>query len=624
MSAPLDLARELSARDADDLAALLTVREIGGRSLRDLFDLADALLDDASILAALAPLPRGVLERLAAGEPLKASEASSASDESGASDGDEADDVDSSESARTARRLALVDQHGRPFAPVVAVAARVLADAPPAQHPSDDALPAPTGPAVGTAPAIGTTPSVEADAAERATAAVLGVHELLDVLRGSRVRWRARGGIAVADERRLSTDLDPQHADVPQLAQLALDAGLAAVESDLLLPTDEAASWSTLPAPERWHRLLVGWSGALPRPLASVVIDRPPLLADPSALLTALRAAFPAVSAEVAEAVPTATATADALGLVASGHPSSLGNALSGSAGPEAFAGSFPTPVDRVYLLDDLSIVSPGPLAPDLDARLRELATVESRGLATTYRISRGSLDRALSAGVTEERMRDLLVRLSLTGIPQALDYLLREAAAAHGRLRVESVDGDTLIRADEARLTEEISVHQSLSALRLERIDAATLRTSRARDAVYWMLVDAGYAPSAWQDGREIPLSRARIAHPPQTEGTLDGSPRTEALQVATRLLAATPPMVDDTSAWNTRELERALRARERVRLGVRMPDGTLRVIVALPLGLSGGRLRFSDTGAGVERTVPLRSIDDVAPETDAQGASA
>ncbi|AXH36618.1 hypothetical protein DVJ78_15445 [Humibacter sp. BT305] len=618
MSAPLDLARELSARDADDLAALLTAREIGGRSLRDLFDLADALLDDASILAALAPLPRGALERLAAGEPLEASEASSASDVSGASDGDEADDADPSESARTARRLALVDQHGRPFAPVVAVAARVLADAPRAEHPSDDALPAPTDPAVGTAT------SVEADAAERATAAVLGVHELLDVLRGSRVRWRARGGIAVADERRLSADLDPQHADVPQLAQLALDAGLAAVESDLLLPTDEAASWSTLPAPERWRRLLVGWFRALPRPLASVVIDRPPLLADPSALLTALRAAFPAVSAEVAEAVPTATAMADALGLVASGHPSSLGNALSGSAGPEAFAGSFPTPVDRVYLLDDLSIVSPGPLAPDLDARLRELATVESRGLATTYRISRGSLDRALSAGVTEERMRDLLVRLSLTGIPQALDYLLREAAAAHGRLRVESVDGNTLIKADEGRLTEEISVHQSLSALRLERIDAATLRTSRARDAVYWMLVDAGYAPSAWQDGREVPLSRARIAHPPQTEGTLDGSPRTEALQVATRLLAATPPMVDDTSAWNTRELERALRARERVRLGVRMPDGTRRVIVALPLGLSGGRLRFSDTGAGVERTVPLRSIDDVAPETDAPSASA
>lgn len=585
MSAPLDLARELSTRDADDLAALLTVREIGGRSLRDLFDLADALLDEASILDALAPLPRAVLELLASGESVESADADHALHES----------------VRLARRLVLIDRDGRPFGAVAEVASRVLEDAP-------------TGDGSGglrTAASRDDDPAVDADAAERATAAVLGVHELLDILRGSRVRWRARGGIAVADERRLTAELDPQHADVGQLAQFALDAGLATTESDLLLPTDDAAAWAGLSAHERWSRLVEGWSAALPHPLASVVVDRPALLAVESDLLEALRAAYPAVSADVLRAAPAAMSAAEALGLVASGRPTSLGAALSGAADPSAFAASFPSPVEQVYLLDDLSVVSPGPLDPALDARLRDLATVESRGLATTYRISRASLDRALSAGETEERMRNLLARISLTGVPQALDYLLREAAAAHGRLRVESVDGETLIRADDPRLTEQMSVDQSLSPLRLERLDGATLATSRARDAVYWLLVDAGYAPSAWDDGHEVPLSRARIAHPtPPTSSTRAPA---EGVQLASRLLAATSPLTDDTSAWNTRELERALRAREHVRLGVRMPDGSRREIVALPLGLSGGRLRFSDTAAGVERTVPVRSIDDV-----------
>ncbi|WP_378145387.1 helicase-associated domain-containing protein [Cnuibacter sp. UC19_7] len=599
MSAPLDLARELSARDADDLAALLTARDIGGRSLRDLFDLADALLDEGSILAALAPLPRPVIELLASGQRLAAADA----------------DGLLSESLLLTRRLSLVDRDGRPFAAVIAVASRVLADAP-ASDASKDAS--------ATIPATPEAP-VDADAAERATAAVLGVHELLDTLRGSRVRWRARGGIAVADERRLTADLDPQHADVAQLAQLAIDAGLAAIESDLLLPTDEAASWAALPAPERWSRLIAGWSAALPHPLASVVVARPALLAVASALDEAVRAAYPAVSEAVLQSVPATVAAADALGLIASGRPTSLGAVLAGTEDPESIAASFPSPVEQVYLLDDLSVVSPGPLAPELDARLRDLAAVESRGLATTYRISRASLDRALSAGETEQRMRDLLTRISLTGIPQALDYLLREAAAAHGRLRVESVDGETVIGADDPRLTEQMSVDQSLSALRLEQLDSATLVTSRARDAVYWMLVDAGYAPSAWVDGHEVPLSRARIAHPATSNARDDAAAAAEALQLASRLLAATPPLTDDTTAWNTRELERALRAREQVRLGVRMPDGSRREIVAMPLGLSGGRLRFSDTAAGVERTVPVRSIDDVtAPAADASAPEA
>jgi hypothetical protein len=67
------------------------------------------------------------------------------------------------------------------------------------------------------------------------------------------------------------------------------------------------------------------------------------------------------------------------------------------------------------------------------------------------------------------------------------------------------------------------------------------------------------------------------------------------------------------DARAWTARRLDRAVRARSRVAIDVRMPDGSTTRLDVVPLSLANGRLRVSDERAGVERTVPVANIVDL-----------
>ena len=67
MSDPLPLVRRLGRLDDDALATLLAARQVAPRELRDFFDLAEALLEPASIQQALGTFPRSTLEHLADG-----------------------------------------------------------------------------------------------------------------------------------------------------------------------------------------------------------------------------------------------------------------------------------------------------------------------------------------------------------------------------------------------------------------------------------------------------------------------------------------------------------------------------------------------------------------------------
>ena len=65
-------------------------------------------------------------------------------------------------------------------------------------------------------------------------------------------------------------------------------------------------------------------------------------------------------------------------------------------AAAEAIAADLPRPVDHVLLQADLTAVAPGPLETEVARRLHLLADVESRGGATVYRFTSGSLRRGL------------------------------------------------------------------------------------------------------------------------------------------------------------------------------------------------------------------------------------
>src|SRR5690606_5389509 len=106
-------------------------------------------------------------------------------------------------------------------------------------------------------------------------------------------------------------------------------------------------------------------------------------------------------------------------------------------------------------------------LEPTIDARLRRFADVEGRELAATYRVSASSVNRALAAGETAESIMEFLRSISLTGIPQPLQYVIAETAARYGRVRVGGVGTDefparSYVRSDDTGLITTIAVDQS------------------------------------------------------------------------------------------------------------------------------------------------------------------
>jgi hypothetical protein len=422
-------------------------------------------------------------------------------------------------------------------------------------------------------------------------------------------------------------------------------AGLAAVDGEELLSTESADAWSALSPGGRWLALARRWLDGLPAPLPEHLRTARVTAA------AALDAAYPAADEPMHAALLDSAERGELLGVWASGHLTLFGRTLFDAADAPAEAGrtapatgtaaasdaapssgdtsaldaELPPEVDQVYLQHDLSVIAPGPLSPALDARLRLAADLENRGVASSYRISQPSIDRALSSGETEESLREFLGALSLTGIPQAVDYLLTEGARRHGLVRVVSRPASelhrstaadepprTLVQSADPSLLTALAADQALSALGLRRDGEGALATRATPASAYWLLLDARYPVIAEDaDGRVRLMRRARVLPARPAASAATPPPATAAVtDLVLRLRDAARRTPDDADAWTARLLDRAVRARTPVTIGVRMPDGSTTRLDVTPLSLANGRLRVSDERAGVERTVPVANI--------------
>jgi hypothetical protein len=315
---------------------------------------------------------------------------------------------------------------------------------------------------------------------------------------------------------------------------------------------------------------------------------------------------------------------AEILGITANHTPSTAGKALLTSgedAAAKVMAALFPPEIDKVYLQHDLSIVAPGPLLPRLDARLRTIADVETRTLATTYRVSEGTINRALTTGETADSIRDFLNEIALTGIPQPLEYLIVGAAARFGSLRVGAIiepptaadqqGAQSYITAEDATLMSAIMVDHGLIPLGLTRIGPYKAVSRFDFQVVFWSLSEARY-PIAAEDatGTIILLDRARAARSSAPE---QESP---AQAIVSRLrLIGESTVAQDGQAWLERQLDTAIKAKIGLTVTVAMPDGSSIDLQLEPASLAGGRLRARDRRSDLERTLPLASITAVAP---------
>ena len=626
----LALASRLRALSDPDLTALLRLRDVREVGIRDFFDVADKLLDRTSIQQILTQLDRRTLHTLSIIGKLSAhGHVAAIADVTAALEGEEhastavLPSTVESRAVRLAQRgLIGIEDDGYVCYDLVY---EHLLSWPSLKLPSVAELAAPLPTSFGV-PGLLDESSVDHFAAERAFASTLSAVEFVTELLHEPARELARGGLGQPDTKRLAHAAGFGIEQVAPYVVVLSRAGLIQLVNGRWSPTEAARTWMLEPTAKRWGRLAGAWVGALPSDIRFVLADR-----DVSVwgdhFDEYISWLYPAADARMRARIDRQIYTAELLGIFAHHSPSHAGSALLNDgqeAAEAAMAKALPGEVDKVYLQHDLSVVSPGPLNPTVDMRLRSMAEVESRALASSYRITPESINRALSSGDTAATILEFLSSISLTGIPQPLDYLVSESAARFGLLRVGSfVDASgsgahSYLRSTDANLLATVLVDQRLAPLALRRASDGRAVSRFARDVVFFTLADARYPVAAENAaGQVVIIDRNVFA---RESAPAPAKPADSAAIIVERVRRNTTAAEQESATpWLERQLELAIKAKMTLVVTVATPDGGTIDYVLEPASLSNGRLRARDRKADIERTLPLSRIASVSEVTAA-----
>ncbi|MGV9884622.1 helicase-associated domain-containing protein [Streptomyces sp. NPDC003006] len=296
-----------------------------------------------------------------------------------------------------------------------------------------------------------------------------------------------------------------------------------------------------------------------------------------------------------------------------------------------------PEPLDHVLLQADLTAVAPGPLQRPLAEALAVLADVESKGGATVYRFTPGSVRRALDAGQAASDLHAFLTAHSRTPVPQPLAYLIDDVARRHGHLRIGAASA--YVRCDDEALLNEILADKRSQGLRLRRLAPTVLAAQADPGTLLEALRTMGFAPSAESPEGDVLITRAH-AHrtPPRSapEPVPDGPPLPDATLIGAAVrairagdLASTAPRKETpqtpsgglprtTSAETLATMQAAVMTGEAVWIGYVNAEGAASQRVIAPVRVEGGFVTAYDHTADEVRTFPLHRITGVAELAD------
>ncbi|WP_169733930.1 helicase-associated domain-containing protein, partial [Crossiella equi] len=323
-----------------------------------------------------------------------------------------------------------------------------------------------------------------------------------------------------------------------------------------------------------------------------------PAVLDRLAWQLPLLAAATAHLRAVAEAV---LAEARLLGLVAGDQLSPAGRALLDADDPEtpidpgsfdagdgllaAAATLLPGTTDRVLLQSDLTAVAAGDPGQHLVRLLDTAADVESSGAARIWRFSAATVRRALDTGKSADQLIDALHAVAPDGLPQPLEYLIRDVARQHGSVRV--LDAGCLVLAQDGIQALEIMNSPAADWLGLRQVADAVLLSPRPRPDTLGRLRRAGFLPvgqdSQGTDQPEDPVPtrglvstktryRPRTADPDELLAALAASPDEDPYDPEVHLRTAAPELPLDDRL----RLAEAVRRGLGVEITYPMPDGT------------------------------------------------
>ncbi|HEX2902479.1 MAG TPA: helicase-associated domain-containing protein [Jatrophihabitans sp.] len=540
---------------------------------------------------------------------------------------------------------------------------------------------APAGQVSATPPGLGVIERGGAAIDGTASTAVLDIVRLAELLvqaiADDPVGQLRSGGVGVRDLRRLAKQLDQAEDIVALLLEVSAEAGLLASSSVMdptFLPTTEFDDWLAADTAQRWVRLAAAWLGmtrqpslvgqrddrdktiaalsadverhsapGLRRQLLQLLADLPPGQAPDSAAAVLAQLAWraPRRAAAHRSAATALLAEAATLGITGYGAITSFARALLDGMTAEAVRAeanaadllrvALPAAVAEFLLQPDLTVVVPGPPTPELQRELGLTADLESSGGASVYRISPGSLRRALDAGRTGDDLLRFFAERSRTPVPQALEYLVRDAATQHGRLRVGAAT--SYLRCDDVALLDRVLAEPALAALGVQRIAPTVLVTGAALAPLLERLRAHGYAPAAESaDGSALSLAteQPRLSVRPQSRNSRVRSstiPEQQLVEVVQRLRAAekltaainhaTTRVSQDipgvTSASILEILRTAVREDLTIAIGYVDDTGTPSQRTLSPISVGGGVVRGYDPSDTRLRSYPLQRITTV-----------
>ncbi|AZM53942.1 DNA-binding protein [Streptomyces sp. WAC 01529] len=296
-----------------------------------------------------------------------------------------------------------------------------------------------------------------------------------------------------------------------------------------------------------------------------------------------------------------------------------------------------PEPLDHVLLQADLTAVAPGPLERPLAEALAVLADVESKGGATVYRFTPGSVRRALDAGQTASDLHAFLAAHSRTPVPQPLAYLIDDVARRHGHLRIGAASA--YVRCDDEAMLNEILADKRSQGLRLRRLAPTVLAAQADPGTLLEGLRTMGFAPAAESPEGDVLITRAHARRtPPRSapEPVPEGPPLPDATLIGAAVrairagdLASTAPRKEapeapggglprTTSAETLATMQAAVMTGETVWIGYVNAEGSASQRMIAPVRVEGGFVTAYDHTADEVRTFPLHRVTGVAELAD------
>ncbi|NDL58223.1 helicase C-terminal domain-containing protein [Phytoactinopolyspora mesophila] len=519
--------------------------------------------------------------------------------------------------------------------------------------------------------------SREVDMVDRAAAAsafevVRKVETLLDTWAMDPPPVLRTGGLGVRDFRKLPALLDTDETGAALIAELAYTSALLAPADggdEGWLPTPEYDTWQRETVAARWAVLAESWlrssrtaglvgtrddrdrliaplGGDLDRPVASEIrrqvldlLASLPAGAAPErdGVVETVRWQRPRRGGRLRDDVVGWTLReAETLGITGRGALASYVRPLLGggesaaTSAAVALTDHLPEPLEHVLLQADLTAVAPGPLQPELARELNLLADVESRGGASVYRFTAGSIRRALDAGRSADDLHRFLLSASRTPVPQPLTYLVDDVARRHGLLRVGAAA--SFIRCDDHAVLTEILAAPQASALGIRRLAPTVLASSLDGLTLLERLRQMGFAPTPEDANGSIVVAQARprrspprpapqptlAERPAPTETVLGAAVR--ALRAGDRSATVRPPdavpgrLGRSASAQMLSDLRRALDDGASIWIGYVDQHGSTSERVVDPVRLEGGWLAAFDHRSNEIRSFAVHRISGVA----------